>query len=94
MQHTVEISELYLTDQIVDSGDTTTVVATFDYSGDEADLIFSWTADSGDIFGDGAVATYIAPDLPGTDIIRLELSDGFAIAEESVTVEVAALERF
>lgn len=91
-EHTVEISELYPTDETLDPGGTTTVTAIFDYSGAEADLIFNWTTDSGDIFGDGSVVTYIAPDTPGTDTIRLELTDGFATAEQSIMVEVVTLE--
>ena len=92
MQHTIEISELYLTDLLLDPGETTTVIATFDYSGDEADLIFRWATDSGQIVGDGSTVTYIASNTPGSDTIRLELTDGFANAELSIMVEIVALE--
>ena len=42
VRHTVEISELSLTNQTIEAGGTATVTVTFDYSGDAADLIFRW----------------------------------------------------
>ena len=60
IRHTVEISKLNLTNQTLDPGGTATVTVTFDYSGDEADLIFNWEASSGQIVGDTSTVTYIA----------------------------------
>ena len=88
IRHTVEISELNLTDQTIEAGGTATVTATFDYSGDEADLIFRWEASSGQIVGEASSVTYVASDVPGTHTITLQLTDGFAMAEHSITVEV------
>ena len=88
IRHIIGISELNLTDLTLESGDTTTISATFDYSGDEADLIFGWEASSGEIVGDGSNVTYVASNAPGTHTITLQLTDGFAMAEHSVTVEV------
>ena len=90
IRHTVEISELSLTNQTLEAGGTATVTATFDYSGDEADLIFRWGASSGQIIGEAASVTYVASDTPGTHTITLQLTDGFAIAERAITVEVLA----
>ena len=90
IRHTVEISELNLTSQTLEAGSTTTITATFDYSGDEADLIFRWEASSGQIVGEASSVTYVAPDTPGTHTITLQLTDGFAMAEHAVTVEVLA----
>ncbi len=92
IRHTVEISELVPTSQTLDPGATTTVAVTFNYSGDEADLIFRWEASSGQIIGSTSSVTYVASDVPGAHTITLELTDGFAVAEESVTVEVIALQ--
>ena len=89
-QHTLEISELNLTNQTLSTGGTTTVTATFDYSGDEADLIFRWEASSGQIVGDTSSVTYIASDAAGTHTITLKLTDGFEVEERSITVEVVA----
>ena len=88
VRHTVEISELSLTNQTIEAGGTATVTVTFDYSGDAADLIFRWETSSGQIIGEGASVTYVASDTPGTQTIRLQLTDGFATAEHTITIEV------
>ena len=90
IRHTVEINELNLTSQTLEAGSTTTITATFDYSGDEADLIFRWEASSGQIIGETSSVTYVASDTPGTHTITLQLTDGFALAEHVITVEVLA----
>ena len=90
IRHTLGISELNLTDLTLEPGDTTTIAATFDYSGDETNLTFGWEASSGEIIGDGPSVTYLAPNTPGTHTIILQLTDGFAMAEHSATVEVLA----
>ena len=90
IRHTVEISGLNLTNQMLEAGGTTTIAATFDYSGDEADLIFRWEASSGQIIGEGSSVTYVASDTAGTHTITLQLTDGFAMAEHAITVEVLA----
>ncbi len=90
IQHTVEISELNLTNQTLEAGGTATITATFDYSGDEADLIFRWETSSGQIIGEASTVTYVASDTPGTHTVMLQLTDGFATAEHAITVEVLA----
>ena len=90
IRHTVEISGLNLTNQMLEAGGTTTITTTFDYSGDEADLIFRWEASSGQIIGEGSSVTYVASDTPGTHTITLQLTDGFAMAEHAIMVEVLA----
>ncbi len=88
IRHTVGISKLHLTDLTVEPGGTTTITATFDYSGDKADLIFGWDASGGEIVGEASSVAYVAPDTPGIHTITLQLTDGFAMAEHTVTVEV------
>ena len=90
IRHTVEISELNLTNQTLEAGGTATITATFDYSGDEADLIFRWKASSGQIVGEASTVTYVASTTPGTHTITLQLTDGFAMAEHAITIEVLA----
>ncbi|RKU13520.1 hypothetical protein C6502_03925 [Candidatus Poribacteria bacterium] len=90
VRHTVEISELSLTNQTLEAGGTATVTVTFDYSGDALDLIFGWETSSGQIIGEGSSVTYVASDTPGTHTITLQLTDGFATAEHAITVEVLA----
>ena len=90
IEHTVEISELNLTNQMLEAGSTTTIIATFDYSGDEADLIFRWEVSSGQIIGEASSVTYVASDTPGIHTITLQLTDGFATTEHTITVEVLA----
>ena len=90
VRHTVEIGELNLTDTRLEAGGTTTITVTFDYSGDEADLIFRWAASSGQIIGETSSVTYVASDTPGIYTITLQLTDGFATTEHAITVEVLA----
>ena len=90
IRHTVELTELNITNQTLEAGGTTTISATFDYSGDEADLIFRWEASSGQIIGEESSVTYVASDTPGIHTITLQLTDGFAIGEHTITVEVLA----
>lgn len=92
IRHTIEITELNLTNRTLEAGGTTTITTTFDYSGNAADLIFRWMASSGQIVGEESSATYVASDTPGRHTITLQLTDGFAMAEQSVTVEVLALQ--
>ncbi len=94
IRHTLGISELNLTDLTLEPGDTTTIMVAFDYSGDEADLIFGWETSSGAIVGNGSSVTFLAPDAPGTHTITLQLTDGFAVAEHSATVKVLAAQLF
>lgn len=90
IRHTVEINELNPTNQTLKAGGTTTITAAFDYSGDEADLIFRWKASSGQIIGESSSVTYVASDTPGTHTITLQLTDGFTTVEHAITVEVLA----
>ena len=90
VRHTVEISELSLTNQTLEAGGTATITATFDYSGDPADLIFRWETSSGQIIGEGSSVTYVAADTPGTHTITLQLTDGFATTKHAITVEILA----
>ena len=90
IRHTVEITGLNLANQTIEAGGTTTITATFDYSGDEANLMFRWQASSGQIIGESSSVTYVASTTPGTHTITLQLTDGFAMAEHAITVEVFA----
>ena len=90
IRHTLEIRELNLTNQTLDPGGTATVTTTYDYSGDEADLIFRWEASSGQIVGESSTVTYVASDAVGTHTIALTLTDGFEVVERSITVDVIA----
>ena len=88
IQNVLEIKELSITDQPLEVGNTATVTALINYSGDEVDLIYTWKATSGKIFGEASSVAYLAPDRPGTDTITLELTDGFVVEKHSIIVEV------
>ncbi len=92
MRHIIEINELNITSQMLNTGSTATVAALFDYSGDKADLIYTWEANGGRIVGGMASVTYLAPDAPGVYTITLELTDGFEVDQGSITVEVVVLQ--
>ncbi|MFB3040260.1 MAG: hypothetical protein ACE1ZS_00470, partial [Candidatus Poribacteria bacterium] len=66
IQNVLEIKELSITDQPLEVGNTATVTAPITYSGDEVDLIYTWKASNGKIFGEASSAAYLAPDRPGT----------------------------
>ena len=52
--------------------------------------MFRWQASSGQIIGESSSVTYVASTTPGTHTITLQLTDGFAMAEHAITVEVFA----
>jgi len=85
---TLEISELEVTRSSIGTGETTTIEASVDYSGDETVLIYNWTASAGTIQGAGDKATYIAPGSSGTYSISLRVTDGVISRERTVAITV------
>ena len=57
-------------------GDTTTLNATVDYTGDPSALVYKWNVDAGRILGDGRNVVYVAPQAAGRYTISLEVTDG------------------
>lgn len=88
LTETLEITDLKIAQSSIGAGETTTVSASVDYSGDETVLMYRWTTEAGAITGSGNRATYIAPGNPGTYYIDLTVSDGVISAGETVAVEV------
>ena len=58
-----------------DPGDTCTVTVDYAYSGEDS-LSFDWDATGGEIIGDSAVVSWVAPGTPGHYRIFLTLADG------------------
>lgn len=69
-------------------GDTTTLNATVDYTGDPSVLIYKWTADEGRILGNGSSIVYVAPQLAGRYTINLEVTDGITKKTFSLHIDV------
>ncbi len=74
--------------QTLNIGDTTTINATVNYSGDSAVLVYEWDASGGRIVGDGASVVYVAPESAGTYTITLEVSDGTVTQSNDIRIEV------
>ncbi len=69
-------------------GDTTTLNATVDYTGDPSALIYKWNADAGRILGKGRSIVYVAPQSAGRYTISLEVTDGKIKKTYSLHIDV------
>jgi hypothetical protein len=74
--------------QTLNIGDTTTINATVNYSGDSAVLVYEWNASGGRIVGNGDSVVYVAPESAGTYTISLEVSDGTVTERNDIRIEV------
>lgn len=88
LTETLDITDLKATQSSIGVGETTTIEALVDYSGDETVLMYTWTADAGSIQGSDSRATYIAPGNQGTYVISLRVSDGVISDERTVEISV------
>ncbi len=69
-------------------GDTTTIKATVNYSGDSSELVYEWQASGGRIVGSGESVVYVAPESAGTYTITLEVSGDIVTARADIQIEV------
>ena len=69
-------------------GDTTTLKATVDYTGDHSVLIYKWSADAGRILGNGSTIVYVAPQSAGRYTITLEVTDGNSKKTSAIHIDV------
>ncbi|MDE0088945.1 MAG: hypothetical protein OXU23_24720 [Candidatus Poribacteria bacterium] len=74
--------------QTLNIGDTTTITATVNYSGNPAVLVYEWNASGGRIIGNGESVVYVAPESAGTYTITLEVSDGTVTERNDIRIEV------
>ena len=74
--------------QMLNIGDTTTITATVNYSGDASALDFIWKVSNGRIVGDGNSVVYVAPESAGTNTITLEVTDGNVSDRQDIRIEV------
>ena len=74
--------------QTLNIGDTTTINATVNYSGNPAVLVYEWNASGGRIVGNGETVVYVAPESAGTYTITLEVSDGTVTERNDIRIEV------
>ncbi|MEW6202496.1 MAG: PKD domain-containing protein, partial [bacterium] len=73
---TLAISSLTASPQEVTTGANSTITASVNYSGNTANLTYTWTPSAGTISGSGSTVTYTAPSTEGTYTIALTVSDG------------------
>ena len=92
--HTLEINSVTITTDTLETGNTATVTALINYSGEAASLTYTWKATGGTVVGETATVTYLAPDAPGTYTITLQLTDGLVSTEQSITVKVVEVPSF
>lgn len=85
---TLEI-DLKANSQTLNIGDTTTITATVDYSGNTTDLDFVWSASEGEIRGSGPSVVYVAPESTGTSTITLEVTDGIITERQDIRIEIS-----
>ena len=74
--------------QMLNIGDTTTITATVDYSGDASALDFIWKVSNGRIVGGGSSVVYVAPASAGINTITLEVTDGIVSDRQDIRIEV------
>jgi hypothetical protein len=89
LTESLEINDLKATQSSIGAGETTTVTASVDYSGDETVLIYNWTVNAGTMQSSGSKATYIAPSSPGTYSISLRVTDGVVSRERTIAITVS-----
>ncbi len=75
--------------QMLNIGDTTTITATVDYSGDASDLDYIWNVSDGRIVGEGNSIVYVAPESAGTNTITLEVTNGNVSDKQQIRIEVS-----
>ena len=69
-------------------GDTTTLIASVEYTGDLSVLIYKWNAEAGRIIGNGRNIVYVAPQSAGRYTITLEVTDGDTTKNFSLQIDV------
>jgi len=81
---TLKLNDIRFNNPMINVGDTTTIEAMSEYSGDGTALTHVWTTNAGVILGSGSKATYRAPEKAGTYSINVKATDG-AISSERTT---------
>lgn len=74
--------------QTLNIGDTTTITAIIDYSGDTFVLVYKWTTTGGRIIGNGTSVIYVAPESTGRYTISLEVSDATVKDTYDIQIDV------
>ena len=90
-EETLEIVEILADTQMLNIGDTTTITAIVDYSGDASDLDYVWSVGDGSegrIVGSGNSVVYVASESTGTNTIHLEVTDGNLTKRDNIRIEV------
>jgi hypothetical protein len=85
---TLKLNDIKFTNSIVTAGDTTTIEATSEYSGDGTALTHVWTTNAGNIQGSGSKATYRAPEKAGTYSVNVRATDGAISSERTAEIDV------
>jgi WD40 repeat protein len=85
---TLKLSDIRFNNTMITAGDTTTIEAMSEYSGDGTALTHLWTTNAGAIQGSGSKATYRAPEKAGTYSINVKATDGAISSERTAEISV------
>lgn len=89
-KETLRVEEIKATQSTLGVGDTTTLEAVVDYTGDQTVLMYTWTANAGNIQGSGNRVTYKAPNTPGTYLVSVKVTDGTISSSSTIEIYVTA----
>ncbi len=82
------IWRMHIDKQELDIKQTAKLSVDCEYSGDEAELQYTWTAELGTIHNNGRYATYVAPENADIDVIRSDVSNGVITVSDAISVTV------
>ena len=82
------IWRMHIDKQELDINQTAKLAVDCEYSGDEAELQYTWTVKTGTIYDNGRYATYVAPEKAGIDVIRSDVSNGVITVSDAISVTV------
>jgi len=85
---TLKVNGLNATQSSIGIGETTTIEASVDYSGDTTVLMYTWTATGGKVVGNSNRVTYEAPNTPGTYSISVKVTDGAISSGDTIDIVV------
>jgi len=86
---TLKVKDIIASQSTIGPGDTATIEAIIDYTGDKTVLMYTWDASSGFIQGTGSKVTYRAPETSGNYSISLTVTDGAISSGKTIGIIVS-----
>jgi hypothetical protein len=85
---TLNVREIKATQSSIGTGETTTIAASVDYSGDTTVLMYTWTTTGGKVRGSGNRITYESPNTPGLYSVSVKVTDGSISSGNTIEIVV------